>query len=107
MDIGSAHSAGRTHVGHYAQKLSRFEQPQALGAGIGRDYGVAATFQRGSNVRHHRGLVLDEQYGQGRRLSDRLYVHRCMTPATAPTEAVSGVAGRRTMNVAPCPPVVL
>ena len=107
MDVGAINAAGGTHVGNYAEKLSRFQQAQAFDAGLGANHGVAAALQGGSNIGHYGGLVLDEQHGQSSGFSDSICSHRCVTPAAAPTEAGSGVAGRLTTKVAPCPPVLL
>ncbi len=64
VDIGAVHASGRAHVGDHAQKFSRLQQPQSFGAGFGANHGVAAAFQRGSDVGHHGRLILDEQHRQ-------------------------------------------
>src|SRR4029077_6818863 len=100
VDVSAIHAPRSAHIGNHAKEFSALEQAQAFGSGLSADDGVAVALQGGTNISHDGGLVLNQQHWQGDGFGSR-ECHHCTTPAAAPTEAVSNVAGRRTMNVAP------
>src|ERR1700722_12871112 len=106
MHLPSVHSSGGAHVRHHAQIFAVFQQAEGIRARLAADYGISAALQSGLYVGHDRGLIFDQQHGQRLRFESWL-AHGCITPAATLKEAVWGAAGRRTTNVAPCPPALL
>jgi hypothetical protein len=63
MNLAAVDSTGGAHVGDHAQKAAVFEQAQSVDSRLAADYGISTALQRGLNVGHDRGLILDEQHG--------------------------------------------
>src|SRR5215469_6428177 len=104
--VGSVHSPRSAHIRHHAQEFSALEQPQAVRPRFGTHHRVTAAFERGTHIGHHSRFILNQQNRKYNSLGSG-GCHRCVTPAAAPTEAVSDSAGRRTIKVAPSPSVLL
>src|SRR5208282_5646809 len=100
MDLGAIDASGHAHVRDHPVKIAFLEQPQSLGAGLGAHDGIAVAFEGGADKGQHGRFIFNQEHRRGKGNCFCLLHFGC-TPATAPKDASSLVAGRRTVKVAP------